>query len=75
MVDKYILIKEYPNSEKLGTIFELNPSWKDWRVKDDKGSRSSTEWTDSYFKNWVGIYFKEYTLQEIRDEKLNTLEI
>ncbi len=62
---KYRLIKEYPGSEPLGTIFKFGyEGWASAGVehKDENGVTSevrfSTPWTPDYFGKWVGEYYE-----------------
>ena len=50
----YRLIKEYPNSMPIGTIFEFDESWRLYKV----GTQFNTEWQPSYFIEWIGEYFE-----------------
>ena len=50
----YKLIKEYPDSEKIGTIFEYDPSYKLYKT----GRKINSIWTPSYFENGIGEYFE-----------------
>jgi hypothetical protein len=53
----YKLIKEYPGSKPLGTVF--HPPQGGW-ITYSVGSmhERSTEWGHSYFTPWIGIYFE-----------------
>ncbi len=56
---KYKLIKEYPNSEKLGTIFSFEYSgFSTAGAVTEKGIQFNTSWTRSYFEKWLGEYFQ-----------------
>jgi len=48
------LIKEFPGSDRLGTIYEFDESWQLYR----SGKRFSTLWKHGYFMEWVGEYFE-----------------
>ena len=45
MKEAYILIKQYPGSEKLGTIFTFSESWGKYKTKD----KINGKWDKNYF--------------------------
>ena len=51
MKEAYILIKEYPSSEKLGTIFIFDKSWGKYKTK----TKINGKWDKNYFQN---VYYK-----------------
>ncbi len=47
MKETYRLIKEYPGSEKLGTIFTFDESWGKYKTK----TKINGKWDKNYFQN------------------------
>jgi hypothetical protein len=55
----YKLIKEYPGSQPLGTIFKPpQGGWITYSVGEGKYNMRSTEWGHEYFNPWIGVYFE-----------------
>ncbi len=56
---KYKLIKEYPGSEPLGTIFVHHEGHLCYGMEYTPGLyQYNTMWEPEYFANWVGEYYK-----------------
>jgi hypothetical protein len=53
----YKLIKEYPGSEPLGTIFSP-PQGGYTTYSVGKYHMRSTKWRHEYFNPWIGVYFE-----------------
>jgi hypothetical protein len=51
---KFKLIKEYPNSKKIGSIFVFNSSWGIYECN----GYFSGYWTETYFRKWIGVYYE-----------------
>ena len=47
MKETYRLIKEYPGSEKLGTLFTFDESWGKYKTK----TKINGKWDKNYFQN------------------------
>ena len=60
---KYQLIKEYPDSEPLKTVFTYyKDGWNCYGAKMDNGKVIlNTDWKPEYFEPNVGEYFKLVT--------------
>lgn len=56
---KYKLIKEYPGSEPVGTIFLLHEGHICYGIEYAPGLHQyNTMWEPEYFELWVGEYFE-----------------
>jgi len=56
---KYKLIKEYPGSESVDTIFRLHEGHICYGFEYEPGLyRYNTMWEPEYFESWVGEYFQ-----------------
>jgi hypothetical protein len=54
MTESFKLIKTYPGSEPIGTIWYWDTEWKLFKTED---GRFSTIWTRAYFISGLGEYF------------------
>jgi hypothetical protein len=54
MKGTYKLIKEYPGSEKLGTIFTFDESWGKYKTK----TKINGKWDEIYFQNGINVYYE-----------------
>ena len=52
--ESYRLIKEYPGSEKLGTIFTFDESWGKYKTKN----KINGKWDKDYFQNGINVYYE-----------------
>ena len=50
----FILIKEFPGSDEVGTIYTYDDDWKSYK----NGNRFNTVWKHDYFMKWAGVYFE-----------------
>lgn len=51
---KFRLIKEYPSSKKIGSIFIFN---EEYGIYECNGYFSGN-WTEDYFIRWIGVYYE-----------------
>ena len=55
----YRLIKTYPGSEPLGTIFKRYDGWNSYGCETTDGNiQYSTVWTPEYFESGIGEYYE-----------------
>ena len=62
---KYRLIKEYPNSRKIGSVFEFNDHYGTYECDDCINS----SWNEEYFRKWIGIYYEIYYNEETKSQE------
>lgn len=62
---KYRLIKEYPDSKKIGSIFEFNDQHGIYQCD----GCFNGSWNEEYFRKWIGIYYEIYANEETKSQE------